>query len=132
MLLAKVELHPKKASGAAASISARMSLDFTEWDRARLARDPTYDGLFYIDVHTTGLMSTPRASTAVRSVRCAPPGRRTFRSSRLPPVSALSARNCSLFQRLDRGRTTVEQAMRVRTPVPSPIENHRGQNAAET
>ncbi len=42
----------------------RFSLDFTECDRARWARDAAYDGLFY-----TGVL--PRAST-VRSVQCAP------------------------------------------------------------
>ena len=30
----------------------RFSLDFTECDRARLARDAAYDGLFYTGVYT--------------------------------------------------------------------------------
>ena len=36
-----------------------MSLDFAECDRARLARDAAYDGLFYTDVHTTGIYCRP-------------------------------------------------------------------------
>jgi len=38
---------------------ARMSIDFAECDRARLARDATYDGLFYTGVHTTGIYCRP-------------------------------------------------------------------------
>src|SRR4029077_13959768 len=45
-LLAKIGLHPQlkrdSGRGAAASIIVRMSLDFTECGRARLARDPVY------------------------------------------------------------------------------------------
>jgi AraC family transcriptional regulator, regulatory protein of adaptative response / methylated-DNA-[protein]-cysteine methyltransferase len=37
----------------------RMSLDFAECDRARLARDPAYDGRFYTGVHTTGIYCRP-------------------------------------------------------------------------
>jgi AraC family transcriptional regulator, regulatory protein of adaptative response / methylated-DNA-[protein]-cysteine methyltransferase len=37
----------------------RMSLDFAECDRARLARDATYDGRFYTGVHTTGIYCRP-------------------------------------------------------------------------
>jgi AraC family transcriptional regulator of adaptative response / DNA-3-methyladenine glycosylase II len=60
-LLAKTGLHPQKKSGlsAAASIIERMSLDFAECDRARLARDAAYDGLFYTGVHTTGIYCHP-------------------------------------------------------------------------
>src|ERR1700731_4546274 len=36
-----------------------MSLDFTECDRARLARDAAYDGRFYTGVHTTGIHCRP-------------------------------------------------------------------------
>ncbi len=36
-----------------------MSLDFTECDRARLARDRSYDGRFYTGVHTTGIYCRP-------------------------------------------------------------------------
>jgi AraC family transcriptional regulator of adaptative response / DNA-3-methyladenine glycosylase II len=36
-----------------------MSIDFAECDRARLARDPTYDGRFYTGVHTTGIYCRP-------------------------------------------------------------------------
>jgi integrase len=36
-----------------------MSLDFAECDRARLARDAAYDGLFYTGVHTTGIYCRP-------------------------------------------------------------------------
>jgi AraC family transcriptional regulator, regulatory protein of adaptative response / methylated-DNA-[protein]-cysteine methyltransferase len=52
---------PNKASGrgAAASIIVRMSLDFTECDQARLARDAAYDGRFYTGVHTTGIYCRP-------------------------------------------------------------------------
>ncbi len=36
-----------------------MSIDFAEWDRARLARDRTYDGRFYTGVRTTGIYCRP-------------------------------------------------------------------------
>ncbi len=36
-----------------------MSLDFTECDRARLARNAAYDGQFYTGVHTTGIYCRP-------------------------------------------------------------------------
>src|SRR5262247_3772758 len=36
-----------------------MSLDFAECDRARVARDPVYDGRFYTGVHTTGIYCRP-------------------------------------------------------------------------
>src|SRR6478736_4673052 len=36
-----------------------MSLDFTECDQARLARDAAYDGRFYTGVHTTGIYCRP-------------------------------------------------------------------------
>ena len=51
----------KRASGreAAASMIVRMSIDFAECDRARLARDRTYDGRFYTGVHTTGIYCRP-------------------------------------------------------------------------
>jgi AraC family transcriptional regulator, regulatory protein of adaptative response / methylated-DNA-[protein]-cysteine methyltransferase len=38
---------------------AVMSLDFAECDRARLARDPSYDGRFYTGVRTTGVYCRP-------------------------------------------------------------------------
>src|SRR5450631_3712934 len=41
------------------SIIVSMSLDFAECDRARLARDPSYDGRFYTGVHTTGIYCRP-------------------------------------------------------------------------
>src|ERR1700739_4699939 len=41
------------------SIIAFMSIDFAECDRARLARDPAYDGRFYTGVHTTGIYCRP-------------------------------------------------------------------------
>jgi AraC family transcriptional regulator, regulatory protein of adaptative response / methylated-DNA-[protein]-cysteine methyltransferase len=36
-----------------------MSLDFAECDRARVARNPVYDGRFYTGVHTTGIYCRP-------------------------------------------------------------------------
>jgi AraC family transcriptional regulator, regulatory protein of adaptative response / methylated-DNA-[protein]-cysteine methyltransferase len=41
------------------SIIVSMSLDVAECDRARLARDPSYDGRFYTGVHTTGIYCRP-------------------------------------------------------------------------
>src|ERR1700758_2029974 len=48
-----------RAWGEKTSIIVSMSLDFTECDRARLARDSTYDGRFYTGVHTTGVYCRP-------------------------------------------------------------------------
>ena len=42
-----------------ARIIVRMSLDFTECDQARLARDAAYDGRFFTGVHTTGIYCRP-------------------------------------------------------------------------
>jgi AraC family transcriptional regulator of adaptative response/methylated-DNA-[protein]-cysteine methyltransferase len=36
-----------------------MSLDFAECDRARVARDPSYDGRFFTGVRTTGIYCRP-------------------------------------------------------------------------
>src|SRR5690349_6344453 len=36
-----------------------MALDFAECDRARVARDPKYDGRFYTGVRTTGIYCRP-------------------------------------------------------------------------
>ncbi len=36
-----------------------MTLDFAECDRARLARDPSYDGRFFTGVRTTGVYCRP-------------------------------------------------------------------------
>ena len=41
------------------SIIVTMSLDFAECDRARVARDRSYDGRFYTGVHTTGIYCRP-------------------------------------------------------------------------
>src|SRR5499427_3043926 len=66
--------------------------------------------------------STPRASTAVRSVRCAPPGQPTFRSSRRPPPRRwpASAHACAAGQKLLHfssawigTRATVERGLRL-------------------
>jgi len=39
--------------------AAPMSLDFAECDRARLARDAAYDGVFFTGVRTTGIYCRP-------------------------------------------------------------------------
>jgi AraC family transcriptional regulator of adaptative response / DNA-3-methyladenine glycosylase II len=61
LALAETRLRPRKEVGreAAASILVCMRLDFAECDRARLARDPAYDGRFYTAVHTTGIYCRP-------------------------------------------------------------------------
>ena len=59
------------------SIIVSMSLDFAECDRARLARDPVYDGRFYTGVHSTGIYCR-------RCVQCAPLGPAMFRFFRRP------------------------------------------------
>ena len=55
------------------SIIVSMSLDFAECDRARLARDPVYDGRFYTGVHSTGIYCRPVCP--VRPARSANVGR---------------------------------------------------------
>jgi AraC family transcriptional regulator, regulatory protein of adaptative response / methylated-DNA-[protein]-cysteine methyltransferase len=61
-LLAGTGLHPLTALwGVAAAwyASAVMSMDFAECDRARVARDPSYDGRFFTGVRTTGVYCRP-------------------------------------------------------------------------
>lgn len=60
-LLAKIGLHPPNGLGweSEAGIIVLMSLDFAECDRARVARNPVYDGRFYTGVHTTGIYCRP-------------------------------------------------------------------------
>src|ERR1700731_2312022 len=57
----KPDSIPKRGVGreAAATMIVRMSIDFAECDRARLARDPAYDGRFYTGVHSTGIYCRP-------------------------------------------------------------------------
>src|SRR5690349_24656082 len=55
--------------GVRVSIVVSMSIDFAECDRARLARDTSYDGRFYTGVHTTGIYCRPVCP--VRSARSA-------------------------------------------------------------
>src|SRR5438046_5565170 len=40
-------------------LSVMMLLDFVECDRARLSRDPSYDGRFFTGVRTTGVYCRP-------------------------------------------------------------------------
>src|SRR5438046_2142976 len=40
-------------------LSVMMLLDFVECDRARLSRDPSYDGRFFTGVRTTGIYCRP-------------------------------------------------------------------------
>jgi methylphosphotriester-DNA--protein-cysteine methyltransferase len=46
----------------------RMSIDFAECDRARLARDAAYDGLFYTGVHYHGHLLPSGLSGAPRPI----------------------------------------------------------------
>ena len=64
------------------SIIVSMSLDFAECDRARLARDPVYDGRFYTGVHSTGIYCRP-----VCPVRPARSGNVSF----FPPAAVLAS-----------------------------------------
>ena len=60
-MLAKTGLHPliglRLVNGL--GYAPWMSLDFAECDRARMARDPKYDGRFYTGVRTTGIYRRP-------------------------------------------------------------------------
>ena len=61
-MLAGTGLHPLTALWGVAAVwsgSAVMSMDFAECDRARVARDPSYDGRFFTGVRTTGIYCRP-------------------------------------------------------------------------
>ena len=61
-LLAGTGLRPLTALWGVAAAwygSAVMSMDFAECDRARVARDPSYDGRFFTGVRTTGVYCRP-------------------------------------------------------------------------
>src|SRR5215469_11427761 len=89
----KPDSIPERVSGrsTAARIIERMSLDFAECDRARLARDAAYDGLFYTGVHTTGIYCRPVCP--VRPPRPPPPPPR--RPPPPPPPSPRRAPPCT-------------------------------------
>ena len=81
------------------SIIVFMPLDFTECDRARMTRDPTYDGRFYTGVHTTRCLlpaGLSRASGALGQCFILPVGR-GGRGGRFPPVPKVPARDCSVL-----------------------------------
>jgi AraC family transcriptional regulator of adaptative response/methylated-DNA-[protein]-cysteine methyltransferase len=61
LLLAKTGLHPLIGLRLVTGLGyvPGMSLDFAECDRARVARDPKYDGRFYTGVRTTGIYCRP-------------------------------------------------------------------------
>jgi AraC family transcriptional regulator, regulatory protein of adaptative response / methylated-DNA-[protein]-cysteine methyltransferase len=61
LLLAKTGLHPLIGLRLVNGLGyvPGMSLDFAECDRARVARDPKYDGRFYTGVRTTGIYCRP-------------------------------------------------------------------------
>src|SRR5438477_13059414 len=91
-----------------------MPLDFAECDRARLARDPVYDGRFYTGVHSTGIYCRP-----VCPVRPARSGNISF----FPSAAAAEAagfRPClrcrpetaPLCRAWISGRATVERTLR--------------------
>jgi AraC family transcriptional regulator, regulatory protein of adaptative response / methylated-DNA-[protein]-cysteine methyltransferase len=78
-------LHPLTALWGVAAAwygSSVMSMDFAECDRARVARDPSYDGRFFTGVRTTGIYCRPvcpvrpARSTSVQFLPSATAGKR--------------------------------------------------------
>jgi hypothetical protein len=67
-----------------------MTVDFAECDRARLARDPSYDWRFFTGVRTRGVLP-PRVpgTTPIRERALLP----VCQTRRISALSSLSARN---------------------------------------
>src|SRR5262249_21912862 len=91
------------------SIIVSMSLDLAECDRARLARDPSYDGRFYTGVHTTGIYCRP-----VCPVRPARSANVSFFPSAAPAEAARCRPETAPFCSAWIGsKATVERALRL-------------------
>src|SRR6266513_4733266 len=89
-----------------------MPLDFAECDRARLARDPVYDGRFYTGVHSTGIYCRP-----VRPARSANvsffPSAAAAEAAGLRPCLRCRPETAPFCSAWIGSRATVERALRL-------------------
>jgi AraC family transcriptional regulator of adaptative response/methylated-DNA-[protein]-cysteine methyltransferase len=95
--------------------AAPMSLDFAECDRARLARDAAYDGLFYTGVRTTGIYCRPVCP--VRPARSANvsffPSAAAAETAGFRPCLRCRPETAPFSSAWIGSRTTVERALRL-------------------
>ena len=92
-------------------------LDFVECDRARLARDRTYDGRFFTGVHTTGIYCRPVCP--VRPARSSNvsyyPSAAAAEAAGFRPCLRCRPETAPFSPAWNGSRTTVERAMRLIT-----------------
>jgi AraC family transcriptional regulator of adaptative response/methylated-DNA-[protein]-cysteine methyltransferase len=102
--------HTSNVGGAVAA-----QLDFTECDRARLARDPTYDGRFFTGVRTTGVYCRPVCP--VRPARSANvsyyPSAAAAEAAGFRPCLRCRPETARFCPAWNGSRTTVERALRL-------------------
>ena len=96
-------------------VPAAMSFDFAECDRARLARDAAYDGLFYTGVRTTGIYCRPVCP--VRPARSANvsffPSAAAAETAGFRPCLRCRPETAPFSNAWIGSRTTVERALRL-------------------
>ena len=92
-----------------------MLLDFAECDRARLARDPAYDGRFFTGVRTTGIYCRPVCP--VRPARSANvsyyPSAAAAEAAGFRPCLRCRPETAPFCPAWNGSRTTVERALRL-------------------
>src|SRR5437764_8600917 len=96
-------------------LSVMMLLDFVECDRARLSRDPAYDGRFFTGVRTTGIYCRPVCP--VRPARSANvtyyPSAAAAEPAGFRPCLRCRPETAPFCPAWNGSRTTVERALRL-------------------
>jgi AraC family transcriptional regulator of adaptative response / DNA-3-methyladenine glycosylase II len=92
-------------------------LDFSECDRARLARDSSYDGRFFPGVHTTGIYCRPVCPVrhALSKNVCYFPSAAAAEAAGFRPCLRCRPETAPFCPAWNGSRTTVERAMRLIT-----------------
>jgi AraC family transcriptional regulator of adaptative response / DNA-3-methyladenine glycosylase II len=94
--------------------SEPLSFDFAECDRARIARDAAYDGLFYTAVRTTGIYCRPVCPARPRSANVSFfPSAAAAETAGFRPCLRCRPETAPFSNAWIGSRTTVERALRL-------------------
>jgi AraC family transcriptional regulator of adaptative response / DNA-3-methyladenine glycosylase II len=106
---------------------SRTVLDFAECDRARLARDPSYDGRFFTGIHTTGIYCRPVCPVrpALSKNVCYFPSAAAAEAAGFRPCLRCRPETAPFCPAWNGSRTTVERAMRLITEEAA-LDNENG------